>query len=85
MGEQPRAGREARPLQHAVDHPHDAHEEDQRIVELRTRTLARDPLAHVDAETEGEIGQRAERESVAMKKRALSRSARIPLTKRERP
>ena len=63
VGEQPRAGREARPLQHAVDHPHDAHEEDQRIVELRTRTLARDPLAHVDAETEGEIGQRAERES----------------------
>ena len=63
MGEQPRAGRESRSLQHTVDDPHDAHEEDQRIVELQTRAFARDPLAHVDAEPEGEVGQRAEREA----------------------
>ena len=62
MGQQPRAGREARPLQHAVDHPHDAHEEYHRVGELRAVVFARKPVGDIFAESEGEVGQRTERE-----------------------
>ena len=62
VGQQTRTGRESRPLQHAVYHPHDPHEEDHRIGELRTVVLPRDPVGDILAESEGEVGQRTERE-----------------------
>ena len=63
VGQQAGAGRESRSLQHAVYHPHDTHEENHRIGELRTVVLARDPVGDVFAESEGEVGQCAERKS----------------------
>ena len=63
VGQQPRARRESRTLQQAVDHPHHAHEEDHRVGELRAHVFARDPVGDVLAEAEGEVGKGAERQS----------------------
>ena len=63
MGQQTRAGRESRTLQQPVDDPHDAHEEDHRVAELVARMLARDPVGDVLAESEREVGQRAQRQT----------------------
>ena len=63
VGQQPRAGREARPLQHAVDHPHDAHEEYHRVGELRAVVFARKPVGDIFAESEGEVREGAERQT----------------------
>ena len=63
VGQQTRAGRESRTLQQPVDDPHDAHEEDHRVAELVARMLARDPVGDVLAESEREVGQRAQRQT----------------------
>ena len=63
VGQQPRAGREARPLQHAVDHPHDAHEEYHHVGELRAVVFARKPVGDIFAESEGEVREGAERQT----------------------
>lgn len=85
VGQQPRAGREARPLQHAVDHPHDAHEEYHRVGELRAVVFARKPVGDIFAESEGEVREGAERQTDGHVPAGVLRSASTPLTKRERP
>ena len=63
VGQQTRAGRKSRSLQQAVDDPHDAHEENQRVGELAAVVLSRDPVGDVLAEAEREVGQGAQRKT----------------------